>query len=70
MYLPVCHSEGATITGMMTEKILFLNMLIETTATEESLDPSLHKKSDMLERLTGRPGQLQQKILRRPANPC
>jgi hypothetical protein len=69
MYLSVCHSEGATIIGMIAEKILSFNTLIETTATEESLDPGLHKKSDLLELLKGRPGQLQKKILRRPANP-
>jgi hypothetical protein len=36
-----CHSEGATRNGLMLEKEIFTNKLIETTATEESFFPSV-----------------------------
>jgi hypothetical protein len=32
----ICHSEGATRRDLMAEKKIFSDMLLETTATEES----------------------------------
>jgi hypothetical protein len=41
-----CHFEAATRSGLMVQKKMFPNMLIETTATEESRFPSLYRSSD------------------------
>jgi hypothetical protein len=41
------HSEGATRSGLMLEKKIFPNKLIETTATEESLFPRLDRSSGL-----------------------
>ena len=40
-----CHSEGATRNGLMPEKNIFPNTLIETPATEESLFPGPERSS-------------------------
>jgi hypothetical protein len=45
-HLFACHSEGSTRSGLMFEKKLFPNMVIETTGTEESFVRSLHRSSD------------------------
>ncbi len=50
----ICHSEGATRSGLLAEKKIFSNRLIATPATEESLVASRHE----------------QKILRRPKVVC
>jgi hypothetical protein len=50
----ICHSEGATRSGLLAEKKIFSNMLIKTPATKESLVASRHE----------------QKILRRPMIVC
>jgi hypothetical protein len=36
----VCHSEGAIRSSIMAEKKIFSNILIEPSATEESLVPN------------------------------
>ena len=41
-----CHSEGATRSGLMPEKKIVPNTLIETTATEESLFQGPARSSD------------------------
>jgi hypothetical protein len=41
-----CHSEGATCSDLMDEKIMFPIVLIETTATEESLFSSRHERKE------------------------
>ena len=45
-YPRVCHSEGATRSGLMPEKKIFPKSLIETTTTEESLLPGPARSSD------------------------
>jgi hypothetical protein len=37
-----CHSEGATRSGLIVQKKIFPNMVVETTATEESRFPAQH----------------------------
>ena len=42
-----CHSEGATRSGLMPEKKIVPNTLIETTATEESFFPRPSRSSGL-----------------------
>jgi hypothetical protein len=44
----ICHSEGATRSGLLAEKKIFADWQIKTTATEESLVASRHYSSEMI----------------------